>query len=271
MTSVAYPVEPQLPGWIHSCVSLVVGWLLGAAALFLLYGVGTVVGAISQPYGSHPGTLNEWPYADDGAWSMFANIAVIAIAVVLTTVATSWWLRRRHAQVSDGRLAIALLFSGWIPLAVNRPAGGLFGLCLAVVLIRYWIGKHDDRLSLPVAAILVAILGSVVLSYGLLHPLWTVDVVPTASAAKTRRFEVTVHNAARTGVMIRRISQAPFFVSTEPSQLHLAPGADGVLVLSMPRGDGCGTLRLWVSTRYRVFGLTLRQQLPVNLALGSRC
>jgi hypothetical protein len=271
VTSVAYPVEPQLPGWIHSSVSLVVGWFLGAAALFLLYGVGRVVGAISQPYGSHPGTLNEWPYGDNGAWSTFANSAVIAIALVLTTVATSWWLRRRHPQVSDGRLAFALLFSGWIPLAVNRPAGGLFGFCLAVVLIRYWIGKHDDRLSLPVAAILVAILGSLVLSYGLLHPLWTVNVVPTASAAKTRRFEMTVHNAARAGVTIDRVSAAPFFVSAEPSRLHLASGADGFVALSLPRGDGCGTLRLGVSTRYRVFGLTLRQQLPVNVPFGPRC
>ncbi len=270
MTSVAYPVEPQLPGWIHSSFSLVVGWFLGAAALFMLYGVGRVFGAISQPYGSHPGTLNEWPYADNGAWSTFANSAVIAIALVLTTVATSWWLRRRHPQVSDSRLAFALFFTGWIPLAVDHPVGGLFGFCVAVVLIRYWIGKHDDRLSLPVAAILVAILGSLVLSYGLLHPLWTADVVPTASAAKTRRFEVTVHNAARTGVTIDRISTAPSIVSTEPSRLHLASGADGFLVLSLPRG-GCGTLRLAVLTRYRVFGLTRRQQLPVNLPLGPHC
>jgi hypothetical protein len=246
------------------------GWVLGAAALIVLYGAGSVVGAISQPYGSHAGDLNDWPYSYNGAWSLLANGAVIAIALLLTTVATSWWLRRRHAHVSDGRLAFVLFLTGWIPLAANRPLGGFFGFCVAVALIRYWIGRNDDRLPPRVAAVLVAILGCLVLSYGLLHPLWTADVVSTASAAKTRRFEVTIHNAARAGVTVERIAAEPFPVSPQPGRLHVAAGADGSFVLLVP-GHGCGTLRLRVSTRYRLFGLTLREQLPVAVAVGPHC
>jgi heme/copper-type cytochrome/quinol oxidase subunit 3 len=113
-----------LPGWVDATVSLVVGWLVSAVAIFALYIAAYLVGAISQPYGSHAGVLSEWPYADNGLWSLLANVAVILIALVLATVATSSRLRRKHARVSDRRLAVVLFFTGWIPLRTAGPAGG---------------------------------------------------------------------------------------------------------------------------------------------------
>jgi hypothetical protein len=74
--SVAYPSQPQLPGWVDATVSLVVGWFVSAVAIFVLYIAANLVGAISQPYGSHAGVVNEWPYADNGLWSLLANVAV---------------------------------------------------------------------------------------------------------------------------------------------------------------------------------------------------
>ena len=268
VTSVAYPERPELPGWIDATLSLVVGWFLSAVGIFLLYLAAALAGAMYQPYGSQAGDLNQWPYPDNGVWSLFANIAVISIGLVVTTVATSWWLRKRHPRVSDGRLALVLLFAGWIPLAAGGPKGGLFGFLAAVVLIRHWVGRYEDHLTRPKAtAALVAVLGSVVLSYGLLHPLWTANVSPTIVAGKHRSVVVEVHNAARTGATIDRIG-ASAFGPVRPSRLHLAPGADGEIVLSVP--SGCGTpMTLGIHLRYHVFGLALGETLPARVSLGS--
>lgn len=267
MTSVAYSGQPQLPGWIDSTLALVVGWLASAAAILVLYVAATFVGAISQPYAWHAGDLNEWPYPDNGLWSLLANVAVILIALVLTTVATSWWLRRKHTHVSDGRLALVLLFAGWIPLATAAPVGGLVGFLVALILVRRWVARHEGRLAPTSAAVLVAVLGTVVLSYGLLHPLWSAGVFPYTSAGKQRSVEIDVHSAARVGVTIDRI-EAPFGGSARPARLHLAPGADGAIVLSVPRGV-CGTAVFGIHARYHVFGLALGETLPARV--GRRC
>ena len=269
--SVAYPSQPQLPGWLDATLSLVVGWFVSALAIFLLYIAATLVGAISQPYGSHAGVVNEWPYADNGLWSLLANLAVISIALVLATVATSWWLRRKHARVSDGRLAVVLLFTGWIPLTAAGPAGGLVGFLVALVLVRHWVARHEDRLAPKYAAVLVAVLGTVVLSYGLLHPVWTMSVTPTLPGGKARSVVVGIHNAARVGVTIDRV-EAPGlpYGGPRPARLHLAPGGDGTMVLSVS-GHGCGTDHLGIRTHYHVFGLALSETVPALIRLGPSC
>lgn len=267
VTSVAYTARPQLPGWLHATVSLVVGWFLAAVALFVLDLAATLVGAISHPYGWHAGVVNEWPYASNGDWSFLANLAVLGIAVVLATVATSWWLRRKHARVSDGRLAIVLLVAGWIPLATSRPTGGLAGFLIALVLVRYWVARHEDRLAPAKAAALLAVFGAVVLSYGLLHPLWTSSVVQPTTRGKQSRVQIFVHNAARADVTVDRIHESLFGAPVRPARLHLAPGADGTIVLSVPRG-GCGTGVFDIQTHYHLFGLTLSQTLPARITLG---
>ena len=59
--SVAYPSQPQLPGWVDATFSLLAGWFVSAVALFVLYVAANLVGVIGQPYGSHTGVVNEWP------------------------------------------------------------------------------------------------------------------------------------------------------------------------------------------------------------------
>jgi hypothetical protein len=253
---------------MHATVSLVVGWFLAALALFVLDVAATLVGAISHPYGWHAGVVNEWPYASNGDWSVLANVAVLGIAVVLATLATSWWLRRKHSRVSDGRLAVVLLVAGWIPLATSRPAGGSAGFLIALVLVRYWVARHEDRLAPAKAAALLAVLAAVVLSYGLLHPLWTASVFQPTTRGKQTRVQIFVHNASRAGVSVDRIHESPpFGAPVRPARLHLAPGADGTIVLSVPRG-GCGTGLFDIHMDYHVFGLALSQTLPARITLG---
>lgn len=266
-----YSGRPRLPGWIDATLALVLGWVAAGATLLVLDGAARLVGAISQPYGWHAGVINEWPYPANGLWSFLANAAVALIALVLTTVATSWWLRRKHPSVSDGRLAVVLFFTGWIPLATAGPAGGLLGFLVAVVLVRRWVARHEDRLAPDKAAALLALLGAVVLSYGLLHPLWTAAVFPAPSSGSGRPVEVDVHNAARSGVTIDRIEATlPFGGPVRPARLRLRSGADGTIMLSVPRG-GCGTGVFDIHMSYHLFGLALGETLPAFIRFGPPC
>jgi hypothetical protein len=258
-----------LPGWADATFSLVVGWFVSAVAIFVLYIAANLVGAISQPYGSHAGVLNQWPYSDNGLWSLLANLAVILIALVLATVATSWRLRGKNARVSDGRLAVVLFFAGWIPLRGAGPAGGLLGFLIALVLVRHWVARHEDRLAPKYAVALVAVLGAVVLSYGLLHPVWTMSVTPTLPGGKAQSVVVGIHNAARVGVTIDRIDAPLPFGPAHPRRLHLAPGGTRDIMLSVPHG--CGTPVVDIQTRYHIFGLTLSETLPARVPLVRPC
>jgi hypothetical protein len=261
-----------LPRWIDVTLSLVVGWIVSAAAILVLAGAAELVGAISQPYGWHAGTVNWWPYPDNGLWSLLANFAVLLIGLVLATVATSWRLRRKHAHVSDGRLAVVLFFTGWIPLTTAGPVGGVAGFLIALVLIRYWVARHEDRLAPTHAAALLAVFGVVVLSYGLLHPVWTVSVTPTLSAGKQRLVGINLHNAARVGVTIDHIETMGWpYGRPRPARLHLAPGADRTIWLPVARTTGCGTDVLGIRAHYHVFGLAFSAPLPARIPLGPRC
>ena len=146
MTSVAYRVEPPAPGWLWTAGGLVVGWLLAGFATGVLYVVAGLLGAISRTYPSYPGALNDWPYPDNGLWSFAANIAVVLLVVLLTTKATSSWMRRSYERFSEGRLALVLLLTGWLPFESGHRAGGFLGFVIALVLIRYWVARHEDHL-----------------------------------------------------------------------------------------------------------------------------
>ena len=269
MGPVAYPSQPQLPGWIDATFSLLVGWLVSAVAIFVLYLAADLVGVISQPYGSHAGVVNEWPYADNGLWSLLANIAVILIGLVLATVAISWRLRTKQARVSDGRLAVVLLLTGWVPLRAAGPAGGLVGFLIALVLIRYWVARREDRVAPRFAAAPLAVLGAVVVSYGSLHPLWTMSVTPTLPGGKARSVVVGIHDAARVGVTIDRIDAPLPFGPARPTRLNLAAGGTRDIMLSIPHG--CGTPVVDIHVRYHIFGLALSETLPAKVPLGRRC
>jgi len=254
---------------MDATLSLLVGWSGAGIAILALYGAASVVGAISQPYGWRAGTVNEWPYPGNGAWGVLANVSVLMLGLVLTTVATSWWLRKSHAYVSDGRLTVVLLFAGWVPMGAAGPKGGLFGFVIALLLVRHWVvGRYEGRLRPSTAAALVAGLGAIVLSYGLLHPLWTAAVFPT-SAGKQHSVTVDIHNAARVAVTIDRIDASDIGRSgAHPARLHLPPGGHGLITVSVY--EGCGTGVFDLHARYHVFGLTLNEALPVRVQLHSR-
>jgi hypothetical protein len=270
VTSVAYSEQPQLPGWIVSALSLVIGWCVAGLALFVLYLAASFIGAISHPYPSPAGVINEWPYAENGAWSLIANVSVLVLALVFSTVATSWWLRRFHPSVSDGRLAITLLFTGSLPLVTPHRPAVAGGFVVALLLVRYWVGRHDGRLAPRAAAAVAAAPAAVVLSYGLLHPLWSTGLVPTASVGRYCSVLVTVHNAARAGVDIDRITTSDFTESpARPARLHLAPGADGTVTLRYLGGSGSGEFSM--RAHYHVFGLALSEALPFHIQLRPDC
>ena len=109
------------------------------------------------------------------------------------------------------------------------------------------------------------------LSYGLLHPLWTTSVSPTISVGKQRRVGIYVHNAARASVTVDHIEAPGFpYGGPRPARFHLAPGGDGTMVLSVS-GHGCGTDHLGIRTHYHLFGLALTETVPALIRLGPRC
>lgn len=288
MTSVAYRPEPPSPGWLWAVGGLLGGWIVAAAATGVLYLIADSVGAISRTYPSYSGAvngwatpdsgiaINEWPYPDNGLWSLLANVAVVLLVLALTTVATSWWMRRSYDRFSEGRLALVLLLTGWLPLEAGGPLGGFFGFLVAVLLVRYWVARHQEHLPNRIAIILVAALAGVVAVYGVLHPLWTVDVEPSGTA-HARTATIVINNAAQVPVRVDG------FKVTPPSGFKLLPGrlnglhrafrfparSERYLVLSLPQG--CGTPVLRINVRYHVFGLPLSQAVPARVSLGRNC
>lgn len=71
-----------------------------------LYVFAESVGAISRTYPSlndwttpnNGAAINEWPYPDGGLWGALTNVAVVVLVVLLTTVATSWWMRHSYER-----------------------------------------------------------------------------------------------------------------------------------------------------------------------------
>jgi hypothetical protein len=277
VTSIAYRAEPPRPGWTWAIGSLLVGWILAGAAALLLYVGASLIGAIGQSSAlngsSYPGdglALNEWPYPDNGWWSLFANIAVVALVLVLTTKATSLWMRRSYDHVSDERLSLVLLLTGWLPLRFGGPIGGFFGFVVAVVLARTWVAGAQYRLPGRTAAAMVTALGAFVAVYGLLHPLWAIDVIPPG-AGHARTTMVVMHNAALVSVRVDGFSVSPPLGRVEGGQgpFGFPARSDRFLVQRLPQG-GCGTLVVGVRARYHVFGLPLTQSVPAFVSLG-RC
>ena len=273
MTSVAYSEQPPLPGALTTTLALVMGWISAAAALGLLYISAWAVGAISQPSATEAGVINEWPYYGGGAWSLFANIAVLFIGLVLATVATSWWLRRTHEHVSDGRLAILLLLTGGIPLVISHHdhhGFGLLGFILAVVFVRRWVVRREGRWALVPTLALLTVLCAVVLSYGLLHPLWTTtDAFRTGADPRQCAVGMNIHNAALVGVTLDQVEPPPgFTIESVPDDF--AARSDAAVSL-LPLGGGSGTGVFDVTVRYSVFGFALTERLPLRIQLQNNC
>jgi hypothetical protein len=284
VTSIAYRAEPPLPGWIATAVALVAGWFIAALATAVLYLGADLIGAIGRTSPSYPGALNDWPYPDNGLWSLLANVAVVLIALVLTTMATSWWLRKAHEPVSDGRLAGVLLVTGWLPLETAGPYGGFFGFLAAVLLIRYWVARHQDHLPRKTAVSCLAGLAAVVVSYGLLHPFWTTNISPVQfePPVKNRIITIGISNASRFAVRVDGFKLSPPFATRAvppdfpfpsvrtSSPFVVPPRSERFLNRSLPPG-GCGALVIGIHVRYHLLGLPLRQTVPARISLGSHC
>lgn len=288
MTSIAYPAKPPLPGWWWTAGALLVGWLVAGVATLALYVAAASLGAIANgyaypsaapndwTYGVNRVSLSDWPYPDSGLWTLFANVAVVALVLVLTTVATAWWMRRSHEHFSEGRLALVLLLTGWLPVA-GGPAGGLFGFLVAVLLVRVWVTRAQDRLPTRTAIITVAVLALVAGTYGLLHPFWTMDVEPYRANTAI----VVINNAAHVPVRVDGFTVSPSAPSFRADGFKLNPSGNALRAfrfpprseryLIQPLPQGCGTLRLGIHVRYHVFGLPLTQTVPAFAKLGGEC
>jgi uncharacterized membrane protein len=289
VTAIAYAAKPPLPGWMQTAGALLVGWIFAGVATLALYVAAAGLGAIANGY-AYPGatpndwtygvkrvSLSDWPYPDSGLWTLFANVAVVALVLLLTTVATALWLRRSYEHFSEGRLALVLLLTGWLPLA-GGPAGGLFGFLFAVLLVRAWVTRAQDRLPVRTTIITVAVLALVAATYGLLHPFWTMDVEPW----RANTAFVVINNAAQVPVRVDGFTvspAAPLFRQADGFKLtprgaaqdafRFAPRSDLYLIQPLPQG--CGTLRLGIHVRYHIFGLPLTQTVPAFAKLGGEC
>ena len=290
VTSIAYPAKPPLPGWWWTARALLVGWIVAGAATGVLYLVADGLGAIAHGY-AYPGatpsswslggnrvSLNDWPYPDSGLWTLFANVAIVALVLVLTTVATAWWMRRSYDHFSEGRLALVLLLTGWLPIYAGGPVGGLLGFLLAVWVVRAWVTRAQDRLPIRTAIITVAVLAVVATVYGLLHPFWTTDVEPY----RANTAMVVINNAAQLPVRVDGLTVSPAarsFRETGGFRLsplgaaqrtfRFAPRSERFLIQALPKG--CGTVRLSIHVRYHIFGLPMTQTVPAFASLGSDC
>jgi hypothetical protein len=258
------------------------GWLLAAACLVGLYGVGWPLGLIGANSGpAQRGVLNEWPFPDNGWWSLAANVATILLALLVVTVATAWRLRGSFDAVAEDRLALLLLFTGGVPLVVPWRPGLVVGFLVAVWLVRRWVVRASFRASRRALLGASVFLTLTVASYGLLHPVWVESAVVMPSPASTsgRVLVVSLHNVSRLPLTIERVSGWPLFsdaVAGWPWQsrpveaLRVAPRATQTFTLKMP-SDGCATIIPDAAIRYRVLGLTVHAPLRIAASGLPRC
>jgi len=262
-----------------------VGWVVAGVAMTGLYLLADIAGAIGNAY-AYPGArpsgpavfgarwLSDWPFPDSGLWTLVANIAVVALVLVLATLATAWSMRGAYDHFSEGRLALVLLLSGWLPLYAGGPVGGFLGFAVAVAVVRFWVTGAEDRLPARTAIVSVAVLATVAGSYGLLHPFWTMDV----SVGRPHRAMILIHNAAHVPVRVDGATvtpipsrQAHFATSPFGGQrtFRFPPRSERFLLQQLPQG--CGTVRLSIHVRYHIFGLPLTQTVPAFAKLGRPC
>ena len=271
MTSVAYGASPPLPGWARTVWVLVTGWIAGAVVVGALYVAAVLAGAIgSNGSFAKPGVLNQWPYPDNGWWSLGANLSAILLVVLIATVATAWAMRGTFARFSETHLLLVLLFTGWLPFVAAGPPGGTFGFLLAVVLVRVWVARTDDHLPRRAALACSAVLVTVVASYGLLHPLWSTDAFASGTPSRSKLL-IAVHNSARVPVTVERLDGGPLFVSAaSPRGVRISAGADSLFALKWAP-HACANVLTELRIRYRILGITFSEPLRARPSRVRRC
>ena len=280
MSSVAYPAQPAGPGWWHTAWLVFLGWLTAAVVLGGLYLAGTVAGAIGR--NSHavgPGThaINDWPFAQNGRWSLLADVSVFVLALGVTTIAIAWQLRGPFPAVSEGRLFVVLLFTGGAPIVTSHDSAPVFFL-IAVWAVRAWVVKDELRVPRRPLLAVGAALALVTTSYGLLHPIWVESASTVESIPKSKQMRVmlTLHNSSRGSVEVEQLSAAGFTDGRvgpwEPGSslpVRISGGHTGAFTLRTTPGTCGGGLDGIV--RYRVLGRTLVEPLRLTLAGLPAC
>jgi hypothetical protein len=275
MSSVAYSAQPNEPGWWRTAWLVFLGWLTAALVLSGLYLAGSLVGAIGRNTYAADGpsthAVNDWPFAENGTWSLAADLAVFLLALGITTVAVAWQLRELYATVAEDRLFVVLLFTGGAPFVVSEKSAPLF-FVVAVWAVRAWVVRDQLRLSRRLLAITGVALLLTVGSYGLFHPVWVQSVSAVSEMPKAKRPTVLLmlHNASRGSLLIERLSAGGFTDAgagwpSEPSRpppLRVGAGRTEPFILKARLGT-CGT-GFMATVRYRVLGVTLHE--PVRLA-----
>jgi hypothetical protein len=281
MSSVAYPAQPAGPGWWHTAWLVFLGWLTAAVVLGSLFLAGTLAGAIGRNSNAvgMPDThaINDWPFPQNGTWSLLADVSVFVLALGVTTIAIAWQLRGPSPTVSEGRLFVVLLFTGGAPFVTSHDSAPFFFL-IAVWAVRAWVVKDELRIPRRPLLAVGAALALIIAAYGLFHPIWvesqsTLEAIPKS---KQTRVVLMLHNSSRRSVEVEQLS-APGFTEGrvgpwEPGSrlpVRISGGHTGVFMLRVKPGT-CGN-GLDGSVRYRVFGRTLDEPLRLTLAALPGC
>jgi hypothetical protein len=281
MSSVAYPAQPAGPGWWYTAWLVFLGWLTAAVVLGGLFLAGTLVGAIGRNsyVGGMPGThaINDWPFAQNGRWSLAADVSVFVLALGVTTIAIAWQLRGPFPSVSEGRLLVVLLFTGGAPFITSDDSAPLF-FVIAVWAVRAWVVKDDLRIPRRPLLAVGAALALTIASYGLLHPIWveSASTVESIPKSKQTRVVLMLHNSSRRSVEVEQLSAGGFTdARTRPWEpgsrlpVQISGGHTGVFTLRTRPGT-CGN-GLDGRLRYRVLGRTLVEPLRLTLSGLPAC
>lgn len=274
MSSVAYPIKPTEPGWLGTAWLMVLGWLTAAVVLGGLYVAGAFLGLLGRndDGGLYSHAPTDWPFAENGTWSLLANLSALLLALIVTTVAVAWQLRVRFALVSEGRLGLVLLLTGGVPYLTTEKSAPLLFL-IAVWAVRAWAVRDELRFPRRLLGAIGAALVLAIGSYGLLHPVWVESASAVTSSPRSKRPVVglVLHNASRGTIEIERVTGGLVFGDGRvgfpgergsATPLRIPAGQSGTFTLRM-RGGACGTA-IMGTVRYRVFGLALHEPLRVK-------
>lgn len=283
MSSVAYPARPSEPGWWRTAWLMIVGWLSAAVALGCLYVVGFYLGAIGRnttagAVESGPGfghSIDGWPFPANGTWSLFANLAVWALALAVTTVAVAFRLRQGFASVSEGRLGVVLLVTGGVPYVTSPEAFPLV-FVIAVSAVRWWVVRDELRFPRRLLAGIGLVLALVIGSYGVVHPVWVDSATAwwSARAGKRPAVMLVLQNSGRVSVEVQRLSGGFLFSDGRvglPGQdraltsVRIPPGQSREFTLR-PRPGSCSTALWGARLRYRVLGVAASEPLVAGVS-----
>jgi hypothetical protein len=269
MSSVAYPAHHGAPSAWRTAWDLIVGWVLGASCLAVMYVAGWLLGVIGLNTASEGGVLNQWPFPDNGWWSLAANFSVLVLALLVATLTTAWKLRESFRMLSERRLAIVLLFTGGVPLVtpISDDSALVFLFLIAVWLVRKWVVRADHRFSRRALGISALGLMLTITSYGALHPVWVESAIVVPDSGNQRTLTLTLRNAGWASVTLERLSGGFLFPRAEPRagtrQLRF-PSRKSKTFALVGGASGCATQITDARIRYRLFGVSFSSPLQIE-------